>query len=86
MLEGSNNRQKWIIIDTKKNNYDLNGPYKEHYYPISPTTDEFQYIRLRAIGKCHWADHVGCNFYFLVFSKIELFGEIKCPAILSFLE
>ena len=70
VIEGSNDKRQWIEIDKKENNYDLNGSYFEHYFPISKSTDEFQYIRLRSIGFTHAQNH------YIILTKLELYGEI----------
>ena len=70
VIEGSKDKNQWIEIDREENNYDLKGPGIEHYFPISKSTDEFQYIRLRSIG----LNHAGNNYIYL--TKFELYGEI----------
>ena len=74
IIEGSKDRNKWIEIDKKENNYDLNGANFQHYFPISQTTDDFQYIRIRCIGINHSQDNA--FVYYLDFTNIEFFGEI----------
>ena len=70
IIEGSNDRNNWIEIDRKENNHDLTGANFQQYFPISKTVCEFQYIRIKSIGK-----HSGGSET-LIFSYFELFGEI----------
>ena len=70
VIEGSNDRSNWTEIDKKENNYDLNGPSYQKYFPISQITDEFQFIRIRTIGKDHY------NEDYLVLTNFEFYGEI----------
>ena len=70
VIEGSNDRSTWTEIDRKENNYDLNGRNYQKYYPISQLTDEFQFIRIRNIGKNH------ANNNYLMLTNFEFYGEI----------
>ena len=70
VIEGSKDKNTWIEIDKQENNNYLNGPNYEHYFEISKTNEEFQYIRIRSIGKNHY------NRNYLDFSRIEFYGEI----------
>ena len=70
VIEGSKDKNQWIEIDKKENNFDLNGSSFEHHFPISKSTDAFQYIRLRSIG----LNHYGNNH--IILTKLELYGEI----------
>ena len=73
IVEGSNDsqpNQKWEEIDTRINNYDLNGCYKVNYFKISKNPTSFRYIRLRMIDKNYY------NNYYLALTKLELFGDL----------
>ena len=71
VIEGCNDRVNWEPIDIKKDNGDLNGNGKEHYFSISKKTDEFQFIRIRNTG----IDWYNISKH-LVISNIELYGSI----------
>ena len=70
VIEGSKDKNKWIIIDKKANDSNLNGPSYQNYFPLSKISDDFQYIRIRSIGKNH------ANYDFLIFTNFEVYGEI----------
>ena len=71
VIDGSKDGKNWIEIDKRENDNYLNGPGYEHYYPISKTIDEFQYIRIRNTGQCH----CGCSAY-LALINFEVYGDI----------
>ena len=48
----------------------INGRNYQKYYPISQLTDEFQFIRIRNIGKNH------ANNNYLMLTNFEFYGEI----------
>ena len=70
VIEGSKDKNTWIEIDKQENNNYLNGPNYEHYFEISKTNEEFQYIRIRSIGKNH------LNRDYFDFTRIEFYGEL----------
>ena len=54
ILEGSQDGIEWNEIDRQENNNDLNGPNYQHYFPISDSDEEYQYIRIKSIGQSHY--------------------------------
>ena len=70
VIEGSQNRSEWKLIDRKENDQFLNGSFNEHYYQVSKPIDHYQYVRIRTIGPNHK------NNGYLMLSKIEFYGEI----------
>ena len=70
VIEGSNDRSNWTEIDKKENNYDLYS-HNQKYFPISQLIDEFQFIRIRNIGKNHSDEDC------LVLVNFEFYGEIS---------
>ena len=59
----------WVVVDSRKDNFDLNNKFVTHNFAISaPPKQAFRFIRLRLTGK----DHFGNDF--LVISALELFG------------
>ena len=75
IIEGSNDRGNWTEIDKKENNFDLNGPNYEQYFPISNADNFFQYIRIKNIGYNH-SDRVAGGRKRLLFTNLEIYGEI----------
>ena len=69
VIEGSNDRSNWTEINKKENNYDLYS-HNQKYFPISQLTDEFQFIRIRNIGKNHFNDD------YLMLTNFEFYGKI----------
>ena len=70
VVEGSNSKASWTTLDAKKDNSDLRGSNRAHYFPISKESPPFQIIRLKMTGPNH-----GGNWYFNI-DKIEIFGEL----------
>ena len=70
VIEGSKDKIYWKIIDKKENDSNLNGPFYQNYFPLSKISDDFQYIRIRSIGKNHSKGD------YLIFTNFEVYGEI----------
>ena len=71
VLEGSNNGLTWETLDKRENNNDLNDKHVIRNFSITEGDGkEFEYLRLRQIGKNHYGDDL------LVISSLELFGTL----------
>ena len=70
VIEGSKDKNNWIIIDKKVNDSNLNRPPNQNYFPLSNISDDYQYIRIRSIGKNH------ANYDVLIITNFEIYGEI----------
>ena len=77
VIEGSIDNENWVEIDRQEDNYDLNGPSYQKYFPISSSNNhEFRYFRLKNIGRNHYGDLNHLNYYYMQFTNIEFFGII----------
>ena len=73
VIEGSTDRTNWVEIDKRINNTDLNGRDHQQYYSVtSKPIDEFQFIRIKSIGK----NNGGPPTDHLHFTNIEFYGQI----------
>ena len=70
VIEGKNEGEEWKEID-REDNFDLNGPSYEHYYPLSKTTEAYLYIRIKSIGRTH-----SKVYYYIGLDKVEIYGRI----------
>lgn len=72
VIEGSNDNEDWIILDSRTNDSSLNNPSAERTFKISQLSERFyKYIRIRQTG-LNWK---GSNQ--LIMDKFEIFGTIK---------
>ncbi|KAK8875335.1 hypothetical protein M9Y10_005500 [Tritrichomonas musculus] len=68
VIEGSNDKNKWVVIDERNNCTYINGCSLVHTFNIENQNDsEYKYIRMRATNP-------GCNV--LAINSIELFGQL----------
>ena len=68
VIEGSNDKNKWVVIDERNNCTYLNGCSLVHTFNIENQNDgEYKYIRMRATSP-------DCNV--LAINSIELFGQL----------
>ena len=71
VLEGSNDKKEWKILDEQKEIDYLKGELSFHTFTIQQTKRQaFKYFRIRITGK-NWS-----NQSRLQFNSIEFFGEI----------
>ena len=69
VIEGSQDGSEWIEIDKQENNNDLNGSNYSHYYPISDSNEEFQYVRIKSTGENHY------NYQLLQFQNLNFWSN-----------
>lgn len=65
----NDDQDTWEVIDSKQNNYDLDGADRTRYYPARSTT-AVRYVRLRQTGPNHHEN------YHIWLSGWELFGSL----------
>ena len=71
VLEQSNDKLSWVVVDRRENNSDLMDSFKIHNFSISSEPrDAFRYVRLRQTGRNHAGNDNLC------ISKLELFGKL----------
>ena len=73
IIEGSNDKENWTILDEQKNCSYLNGSNNVHSFQIDKqekNEQEFEYLRIRQTGTNWYGD-----YYFYIFS-IEFYGKI----------
>ena len=71
VLEQSNDKLSWVVVDRREVNSDLNDSRETHNFSISAEPrDSFRYVRLRQTGPTHSGNDVLC------ISKLELFGKL----------
>jgi hypothetical protein len=69
VIEGRNEGEKWIQLDERRDNSELNGPSRIATFEIANRI-RVRILRLRQIGLNHRGDHM------LAFSSFEVFGEL----------
>jgi hypothetical protein len=69
MIEGSLDDKSWVVLDERKDNYDLEGEYVAWSYPFSKTT-ECRSIRMSMKKPNH------ANTGYLVLCAVEFFGTL----------
>ena len=68
-FEGSKDGNKWDLLDSQSDNYDLNGKYKSKSFEITKCTQKYSYFRLTQTGKNHNGDDYLYLTYFDIFGK-----------------
>jgi hypothetical protein len=72
VIEATDDLTKWVEIDSRPDNSDLNSLSAHQCYPISePPNDARRFIRLKMIGK----NHNGNDYLYL--AGFELFGDLE---------
>ncbi|KAK8871770.1 hypothetical protein M9Y10_007511 [Tritrichomonas musculus] len=72
-LEGSNDGQSWVTLDSQENNDSLNGGSRVHMFPINEHKDEpFKYLRIQQTGP-NW---YGEKYHYLLLNSIEFYGKV----------
>ena len=71
-IVGSNDHDKWTVLDHKENNSDLNGRNKQHRFECSNTDGYYRYIRY--IQEDSW--NSSSYKYNIQLTSIEMFGSI----------
>lgn len=72
VMEGSDNGQRWALLDSQKNVTILDGPNLSHTFKMKYHYDQFfKYLRIRQTGISSHGQH------YLVISALEFFGEIS---------
>ncbi|KAK8897607.1 hypothetical protein M9Y10_015568 [Tritrichomonas musculus] len=71
-IVGSNDHDKWTILDHVENNAYLNGNYKQHHFECSQNYNYYRYIRY--IQEDSW-NSSSCKYSFCL-TCIEMFGSI----------
>ena len=74
ILDGSNDNIKWVVMDERVNNSDLNGSNLSKYFAIEGNFQPFRYIRIRLSGLTHLKDNLLC------LSGCEFFGNLIEPS------
>ena len=75
VIEVSNDKTNWIVIDNHSNDQTLNGSSIIASFQIQQPKNEFyRYVKLRQTGYS-W-DSCGCGYY-IYFSFIEFFGKLR---------
>ena len=69
-FEGSKDGNKWDLLDSQSDNYDLNGKYKSKSFEIANCTQKYSHFRLTQTGKSHR------NEDYLVLSYFDIFGKL----------
>jgi hypothetical protein len=71
VIEGRNEEKKWIQLDERRDNSELNGPSQIATFEIaSRSRIRVRILRLRQIRLNHRGDHI------LAFDSFELFGDL----------
>ena len=70
-VEGSNDDKSWEIIQSIRDNEQLNDSKREAFWSITENDKSYRYIRIKMVGKS-WA-----NADFMVIRNIELFGSVE---------
>lgn len=72
VLEASNDKQWWTVIDRQNNNKDLDHRGRVHHFQVRLSGNNgFRYVRLRETGKNHSGTDV------LALSALEIFGFLS---------
>lgn len=72
-IEGSNDKQKWIPLDSRTNNSELKGEAHAHLFHISNSEhkdEPIKYLRIQQLEK-NWD-----NNDYLLLNSIEFYGKI----------
>lgn len=71
VIEGSNDKKKWTVLDEQQNSPHLNGSFFVHTYPIkSKNMKMFRYLRMRLTGP-NWRNNDS-----LCIGQIEFYGKL----------
>mgnify|MGYP001127010220 FL=1 len=73
VVEGSNDNQKWEIIDEHSNDSKLNGFDNKVAFYTKQENNFYRYIRIRQTG-VSWQ-----NNYWIYFPFLEFYGKLKLP-------
>ena len=69
-FEGSKDGNKWDLLDSQSDNYDLNGNLKSKSFEIANCTEKYSHFRLTQTGKNH------CGSDYLSLSYFDIFGKL----------
>lgn len=72
VLEGSDDKNDWTILDEQKNNDSLKGAGRVHSFNIKNNQRPFKFLRIRQTGPNWYSD----SFHFLLMNSIEFYGKI----------
>lgn len=71
VIEGSNDKSSWSVIDEENNCSYLNDCNLVHQFQMNrKSSEEFQYIRMRL------TDVAWCNNYYLMIDSFEIYGNL----------
>lgn len=74
VIEGSNDKNKWEVLDDENNSPFLNGSYFVHLFSIeNDYPDGYRYIRMRLTGT-NWFKNDDSNYMML--DSFELYGQL----------
>ena len=76
-LEGSNDMDSWVTLDSQANNESLRGGSRVHLFPISNEEHKdkpFKYLRIQQTGP-NWCNNSG-SYHYLLMNSIEFYGKI----------
>lgn len=78
-MEGSEDNDKWVTLDSQNNNNYLKGKLRVHSFPISYENESnkersFKYIRIQQTGPNWYSDQNQCNY--LQMTAIEFYGKL----------
>lgn len=71
VIEGSNNDNNWIILDTRQNETCLTGEWVTCMFDIKSHDKSYRYLRIRRTGKN------SDNSYLLCFSSLDFIGTLS---------
>ena len=77
-FEGSKDGNKWDLLDSQSDNYDLNGEYKSKSFEITKCTQKYSHFRLTQTGENHYGDNYLSLSYFDIFGKSFAKNDNKC--------
>lgn len=73
VVEVSNDKSQWEIVDEPNNDSTLNGASLVAYFSTKKTIDFYRYVRLRQTGR-NWE-----NDYLVIIVALEFYGKLQIP-------
>ena len=74
VVEVSNDKSRWEIVDEHNNNSALNDASAVAYFNTKIMTDFYRFVRLRQTGE-NWTDS-----YLVILVALEFFGKLQIPS------